>query len=569
MTIRTAFGAVLLAASASAAVVVLNGATPSSAQLSSPTPANPLQIVAMRRITEAQYRNTIADIFGPDIKVAGRFEPIVRPAHELIASGASDAAISPTGIENFDAMARVIAAQVFDEKHRGQFAPCTPANATAADDACAQAVLAPLGRYLFRRPLSAAESAFYVRLAGQATGKSGSFWRGLELSLSAMLVSPNYLYVIERAEPDPASPGMLRLDNQSRATRLAMMLWNSAPNEMLLKAAEQGQLTDQVALNAVAAKMVNSPRFEQGVRAFFADMLLFEKFDDLAKDPIVYPYFNQEVAAALPEQTLRTITGLLLDQNGDYRQVFTTSRTYLTRVLGPLYQVQVRRPKGWEAYDFASTDDRAGILGQAGFLALYSHSGRSSPTLRGRAIREVLMCQPVPNPPGNVNFTAVQDVHSKANPTARDRLSQHATDPSCSGCHRITDPAGLSLEKFDGIGAFRPRENGTLIDARASIDGNDFDGATGLGKQLAENPATTQCVASRALEYAVGRPSQDGALIEAMTKRFADNGYTIRALFVTVATMPEAWRIAPRGPQVQTKISLAAPTSASAATPRR
>ena len=560
MNVGKAFGAALLAASGSAAVIVLNGSTAGSAQVTSPAPANALQIVAMRRITEAQYRNTIADIFGPDIKVAGRFEPIVRPAHELIASGASDAAISPTGIENFDAMARVIAAQIFAEKHRGQFAACTPANATAADDACAGAVLAPLGRYLFRRPLSAAESAFYVRLAGQATGKSGSFWKGLELSLSAMLVSPNYLYVIERAEPDPASPGNLRLDNQSRATRLAMMLWNSAPNEMLLKAAEQGQLTDQVALNAVAAKMVNSPRFEQGVRAFFADMLLFEKFDDLAKDPIVYPYFNQEVAAALPEQTLRTITGLLLDQNGDYRQVFTTNRTYLTRVLGPLYQVQVRHPKGWEPYDFAGSDDRAGILGQAGFLALYSHSGRSSPTLRGRAIREVLMCQPVPNPPGNVNFTAVQDVHSKANPTARDRLSQHATDPSCSGCHRITDPAGLSLEKFDGIGAFRPRENGTLIDARGSIDGNDFDGAAGLGKQLAESPATTQCVASRALEYAVGRPSQDGALIEAMTKRFADNGYTIRSLFLTVATMPEAWRTVPRGPQAHTKVSLAAPT---------
>lgn len=531
---------------------------PTVAESTAAEAAPSLRIVAMRRITEAQYRNTIADVFGPDIRVAGRFEPIVRPVHELIASGASDAAISPTGLENFDAMARVISAQVFDPVHRAQFAPCAPADATKADDACAAQVLTPLGRYLFRRPLSANEQSFYVRLASEATGKSGSFYKGLELSLGAMLVSPNYLYVIERAEPDPASPGNLRLDNYSRATRLSMMLWNSTPNEALLKSAEAGELTDQAKLEAVAKQMVNSPRFEQGVRAFFADMLLFEKFDELAKDPIVYPYFNQEVLQAMPEQTLRMITDLLLNRGGDYRQVFTTNRTFMNRALGAVYQVPVHKSKGWEAYDFAPDDDRAGILGSAGFLAIYSHSGRSSPTLRGRAIRELLMCQPVPNPPGNVNFTAVQDVHNKAMPTARIRLNQHATDPSCSGCHRITDPVGLSLERFDGIGAFRATENDAPIDNAGAIDGVDFKGATGLGKVLAESPMTTQCVASRALEYAVGKPAEDSKVIEAMTKKFADDGYGIRSLFLQVATMPEAWRV--RAPIIpsNTQVSLAA-----------
>ncbi|MEO7248312.1 MAG: DUF1588 domain-containing protein [Novosphingobium sp.] len=533
------------------------------------TAPSALRIVAMRRITEAQYRNSIADIFGLDIRVAGRFEPIVRPAHELISSGASDAAISPTGIENFDAMARVIAGQVFDEKHRGQFVPCAPASAAAADDTCAAAALAPLGHYLFRRPLSESETAFYVRQAGEVAGRSGSFWKGLELSLAAMLVSPNYLYVIERGEPDPANPGSLRLDNPSRATRLAMMLWNSTPNTALLKAAEEGRLTDQAQLNAIATAMVNSRRFEQGVRAFFADMLLFEKFDDLAKDPIVYPYFNQEVAAALPEQTLRSITDLLLTRNGDYRQIFTTNRTFMTRVLGPLYQVPVHRSSGWEAHDFGPSDDRAGILGQAGFLSIYSHSGRSSPTLRGRAIREVLMCQPVPNPPGNVNFTAVQDVHNKAMPTARDRLTTHATDPTCSGCHRITDPVGLSLEKFDGIGAFRARENDAALDSSGRIDGADFQGAEGLGKLLADNPATTQCVASRALEYASGRPSADDALVAAVSKKFGENGYSIRSLFLQAATLPDLWRVKAAAIPEPTKVSMAGSVGANLLKPRR
>jgi Protein of unknown function (DUF1588)/Protein of unknown function (DUF1592)/Protein of unknown function (DUF1595)/Protein of unknown function (DUF1585)/Protein of unknown function (DUF1587) len=502
------------------------------------------QIVAMRRLTEAQYRNSIADIFGADIRVAGRFEPIVRPVHELIAHGARESAISPAGLEQFDAMARVIAGQVFDEAHRAQFVPCQPADTTKADDDCAGTTLAPLGGLLLRRPLTGEEIAFYTRLAGDAAAPTGSFYKGLELALSAMLVSPHFLYVVERAEPDPARPGSLRLDNYSRAARLAMMLWNSAPNEPLLQAAEDGKLTDQATLTAVATRMVNSPRFEQGVRAFFSDMLLFEKFDEIAKDPVIYPYFNQDVAKALPEQTLRTITDHLLSRSGDYRQLFTTPHTFMSRPLGALYRVPVHKSQGWEPYSFAPGDDRAGLLGQAGFLAMYSHSGRSSPTLRGRAIREVLMCQPVPNPPGNVNFTAVQDVTNKATPTARSRLSAHSTDAVCAGCHKLTDPPGLALERFDGIGGFRTTENEAPIDPAGMIDDARFFGAAGLGKALAASPDTTQCVASRALQYATGLGSEDvSSLVEPLDKQFAAKRYSIRALFLRVATMPETWQV--------------------------
>lgn len=520
----------------------------------------PGQIVGMRRLTEAQYRNAIADIFGPEVRVAGRFEPIVRPVQEMIASGARDASISPAGLEQYDAMARVIAAQVFDEAHRSQFVDCAPRDAAAADADCAAKVLTPLGRYIFRRPLTAQERDFYVRLAGNGAGPSQSFYKGLELSLAAMLTAPQFLYVVETAEADPAAPGQLRLDNYARATRLAMMLWNSTPNETLLSAAEHGRLTDPAQLQAIARHMVDSPRFEGGVRAFFADMLLFEKFDELAKDPVIYPYFNTEVLQALPEQTLRTITDLLVTRGGDYRELFTTRRTFMTRALGGLYQVPVGQPKGWVPYEFAAGDDRAGILGQAGFLAMYSHSGRSSPTLRGRAIRELLMCQPVPNPPANVNFTAVQDTANKAMPTARVRLNAHNTDPVCAGCHKVTDPVGLSLERFDGIGARRDTENDAPIDPAGRMDGVNFTGGEGLGKTMVESGQTTLCLSSRALEYAAGRPPTDEALVSGLEKDFAAANYGIRALFLKVATMPETWRVAappPLGGEVRVSFNSA------------
>lgn len=502
------------------------------------------QIVAMRRITKSQYYNAIADILGPQIKVAGRFEPIVRPVHEMIASGARSASISPTGLEQFDAMARIIAEQVFNEANRGQFVPCVPADPAMADAACASKVLTPLGRYIFRRSLTEAEQAFYVGQASDAVGPTRSFYKGLELAVGAMLVSPQFLYVVERAEPDPDNPGELRLDNYSRASRLSFMLWDSAPNENLLSAAENGLLTDPAELAAVASKMVESRRFEQGVRAFFSDMLLFEKFEELAKDPIVYPYFNQQLAKSLPEQTLRTIVDHLLTRDGDYRGLFTTNRTFMDRDLASLYQVQVPRSEGWQAFEFGPEDDRAGLLGQAGLLALYSHSGRSSPTLRGRAIRELLMCQAVPDPPGDVNFTAVQETANVAMPTARIRLTAHRTEPVCAGCHQITDPIGLSLERFDGIGAFRTTENETPIDFSGSIDGVDFSGAMGLGKAMANNPATTQCLTGRALEYATAHSTEDRyQLVAALEKKFAAKGYSIRALFREIASLPAAYQV--------------------------
>lgn len=501
-------------------------------------------IVAIRRLSETQYRNIIADVFGPDVTVAGRIEPIVRPVHEMIASGAADASVSPAGLAQFDAIARNIAAQVFGEKRRAQFIGCAPRDEKLADAACAAQVLTPLGRYLFRRPMTPAEQAFYVKLAGDGAGPTGSFHKGLELSLAAMLVSPHFLYIVETGEPDPAHPGELRLDAFSRASRLSFLLWNTTPGETLLKAAESGKLNSQAQLAGMARTMAKSPRFEQGVRAFFADMLLFEKFDELSKDSVIFPYFNQDVAQALPEQMLRTITDHLVTRGGDYRELFTTPRTFMTRALGGVYQVPVAKSQGWVPYEFAPGDDRAGLLGQAGFLALYSHSGRSSPTLRGRAIRELLMCEPVPNPPGNVNFTAVQETGNKATPTARIRLMAHATDAACAGCHKITDPIGLALERFDGLGMSRQTENGAVIDVSGEMSGTAFVGAGGLGKAMAASPSTTQCVAMRALSYATGRPSEEiSPLVEALDQRFAAGGYGIRALFTQIATMPEAYRV--------------------------
>src|SRR5262249_2808719 len=148
--------------------------------------------------------------------------------------------------------------------------------------------------------------------------------------------------------------------------------------------------------------------------------------------------------------------------------------------------------------------------------------GRSSPTNRGRTIREQLLCQEVPNPPGNVSFDAFEKHDDAARPTARMRLSQHATDPMCAGCHSITDPIGVGLEKCDGLGSFRAQENGAAIDSSGNLDGVKYTNVAGLGRAIAASKDATLCVTGRVYEYATGHTKpEDGALVDNLEKSFA------------------------------------------------
>src|SRR5690606_26951899 len=136
-------------------------------------------------------------------------------------------------------------------------------------------------------------------------------------------------------------------------------------------------------------------------------------------------------------------------------------------------------------------------------MSLHAHPGRSSPTLRGKFIREAFMCQQVPPPPADVDFTMDEDFEVLK--TARERLQRHASDPACAGCHLLMDPIGLTLEHFDGIGAFRTHEEGALIDVSGSLDGTEFEGAQGLGQAMRDNPAVPACLVDTLYRYGLGR----------------------------------------------------------------
>src|SRR5262245_13106907 len=355
----------------------------------------------------------------------------------------------------------------------------------------------------------------------------------------------------ERTEANPKQKGKIRLDAYSKATRLSYFLTNSTPDQELLRAAGAGELDSEVGLKRQVERLMASPRYEGAVRAFFEDMLQFDAFEDVAKDPIIYPSFNSVVARDAQEQTLRTITDHLITKNGDYRDLFTTQSTFLTRALGIIYKMPVPTRNGWEKREFAADSGRVGILTDVSFLALNSHPGRSSATLRGRAIREIFMCQKVPDPPPNVDFSAVDLTSNNPDkPTARIRLEAHRSQPVCAGCHTLMDPLGLTLENFDGVGAFRTHENAAPIDVSGSLDGQDFSGAKGLGQVLHDNPLTSYCVVEKLYRSGVGRNTADEEqrYVVDMSKQFAANGYRVPDLMRAIASGRTFYAVSPPPP---------------------
>jgi len=263
----------------------------------------------------------------------------------------------------------------------------------------------------------------------------------------------------------------------------------------------------------------------------------------VVKDPTIYPKFNQSVSYSAKEQTLKTTIDLLVHKTRDYRDLFTSNDTFINRPLAAVYRVPFVSSSDWAPYTFPQSSERSGILTQVSFLSLFAHPGSSSPTKRGIGVYEIFMCLPTPNPPADVDFSRVQD---STKGTVRGRLLDHMNNPGCAGCHRRSDPPGLALEHFDGLGQLRTMENGTTIDVSAEINGGvKFEGAQGLGKFLHDDRRVPASLVRNVYAYAVGRKTeeQDEVYLVDQTRAFAGNGYRLPDLMVQIASSPEFFRV--------------------------
>ena len=522
----------------------------------------------VRLLTSQQYANMIADLFGADIKPGTPLAPL-RRTDGLLASGASSAGVTAGDLMKLQRAASAVATQVVDNgnlerdipSHRDSLVPCKPKTLEGADDACATKFITSTGRLLFRRPLTKDKIAEFVDKVHKAAESNKDFYTGLSGVLEGMLVDPMVLMIADTTEADPKHPGQRRLDAYSLASRLSFFLWNTVPDDAVLKAAETGEILTPKGRARVVDMMLASPRLDMGVRSFFDDMFAFDDFDNLSKDSTIYPVVTGTALKEAREQTLRTVVDHLVTQHKDYRDLFTTRHTFMSPALAAVYQVATK--PGWTPYDFPATSPRAGILTHVSFLTVHSHPARSSVTLRGKALRELFLCQRVPPPPPNVDFSALEDPKSPFK-TARERVTFHLKNPVCAGCHKIMDPMGLALENFDGGGQFRADEKGAAIDTSGILDGKEFKDLAGLGVVLHDHPQLPQCLVKRVYSYGSGGPltAADDAQVASLDKTFAAAGYRMPELMRAIAVSDAFTRIidAP-APQTPAAKSASAPAT--------
>ncbi len=499
----------------------------------------------LRRLTELQYANAVHDLFGPDVVVPARLEPDVA-IEGLVALGAARTSVSPRGVEQYESAALDLAAQALGTgpaSARGRLVTCTPAG--MADDACAQTVLSTLGRRAFRRPLTSGELARLVKLAGDSARALGDFHRGLELAVAALLESPNFLFRVELGEPDPAAPGQLRFSAWEIASRLSFLVWNTIPDDELLDAAARGDLVTDAGLDAALDRLLASPRARKGLRSFFVDLLELYRLDELVKDPKIFVQASPELGPAAREETLRGIEHLIFDAAGDYRELLTTRRTFLDRRLAALYEVPAPAREGFGMYTWADDSPRAGLLSQASVLALQSHATSSSATRRGKFVRKTLLCANPAPPPVDVNTMLPEP--SGNTPTLRDRVREHLENENCAVCHRFTDPIGLGLENFDGIGRYRTTENGALIDATGELSKVQFKNPRELAAAITQHPDFVPCFVKSVYRYAGGHLETAGeaGVLEDLTNDFAAGGHRVLPLLRLLVKSPGFRRLAP------------------------
>ncbi len=486
---------------------------------------------ALRRLTEAQYHSAIRDLLGPDLVLPSRLEPDVQ-VEGLLSVGASVAMVSPWGVERYEQAALDLVEQALESPdNRVVMLSCEPSE---LDDPCLERALDEFGLRAWRRRLTEAELDRILGLVEGITLDSGELDIGLLYGLGALLQSPHFLYRSEHGL-DPAGAA---LTDYELATRLSFLLWNAIPDQELLLAAEAGELSTDEGLEVQALRMLEDERAGQGLRNLLTELYTLYELDDLDKDPLVFTHASAELGPAAREETLLVAEQLLLDEDGDYRRLISQNRSFVDPRLAALYGIPAPDPEGFGQVWLDPDQGRRGLLGQASVLAQFSHATSSSATLRGKFIRSVLLCHEIPAPPGDVD-TTIPEADSTS-PTLRDRIAVHMENPSCSGCHLLTDPMGLALENFDGVGRWRDSENGATIDASGELDGETWQTPWELPEVLAEHPDLGPCFSENVYRYAVGHSLQSGEeeLGEWLAVEFEIADYSYRSLVLETVMSP-------------------------------
>jgi hypothetical protein len=476
----------------------------------------------------------VRDILGSEIVVPENLEADTR-VNGYSSIAAAQHTVSPTAAEKFETAAYDIAAQAMKEPLRSRHVTCAPA--ATVDETCARQTLTAIGLKAFRRPLTDTELGRFVGVSGSAATALGDFYAGLEFGIAGILQSLPFLYRVEVGEPDPSNAQLRRFNSSELASRLSYLVWNTTPDAELLSKVTAGKDISTADLTAQVTRLLASPRAQEGIATFHSERFSLEGLTELVKDQEEFPQATATLGLAMQQEVQELVKYLVFTQRGDYRQLLTSRETFVNGELGQLYDLPASG-SGFTRVTFPADSARSGLLTTAAFLAVNAGAVESSPTKRGKFVRETILCQTIPLPPPEVVTILPPDPTKR---TMREKLAAHAVEASCAGCHKLMDPIGLAFEHFDAIGEYRADDDGAPLDVTGDLDGVAFADARALTELVAASPQAASCVVRNLYRYATAHIETTGEepAITKLSEAFATGGYRFDELVKALVVAPE------------------------------
>jgi hypothetical protein len=452
-----------------------------------------------------------------------RDEAVLRPRMRSAGTLPSIARVTISGPYNI--------AGAGDTPSRRRIFSCHPAG--AADEAsCAKQILSTLARRAYRRPVTDADLDRLMPFYKQGRAEA-SFDLGIEKALERILVSPNFLFRVERDPPGVAKGTPYRISELDLASRLSFFLWSSIPDDELLNAAVGGKLKDPGTLEQEVKRMLADPRSESLVTNFAEQWLFLRDIEAKQPDEILFPGFDENLRSAFRRET-ELFLDSVLRENRSVLDLLNANYTFVNERLAKHYGIPNIEGSDFRRVTLPEGSPRGGLLGQGSILTITSYSNRTSPVLRGKWVLENLLDAPPPPPPPDVPALKTEASEPGKTLSMRAAMTQHRANPACAGCHARMDPIGFALENFDAIGHWRDRDGENAIDASGVMpDGAKFDGLAGLKQALLRHPDEfVSTVAGKLMMYAIGRNLQyyDEPSVRAAVEEASKQNYSFASL---------------------------------------
>jgi hypothetical protein len=469
-------------------------------------PSQEIAPTPLRRLTRFEYANTVRELLAVDPAPAAEL-----PADEVTNGFDNNSAILT--VSALHAEKYILVSEALAKTAVQNLAALTASCDTTGqgEEGCALEFAKRFGRRAFRRPTTATDEQALMT-AFQAGRTGADFSRGIEVMIRAALQSPHFLYRLETTSAAAAS-NLVPLSQFELATRLSYLIWASAPDDALLDAAAANALATPAAIAAKAREMLASPKAKAAIANFVNQWASTTRLGIVTKNTSLFPNFNNGLRDAMARELPAFVEYVLFTGDHKLSTLLTSNVGFVNGPLAELYGIPsaaIPAGTGTHMVTHSAAQGRAGLLTQAGFLSVQGHPDQTSPVLRGKFVRSMLLCDPPSPPPDNVDIS-VPEVDEGA--TARVRFAAHLdAGNTCNGCHVLMDPIGFAFEKFDAMGQYRETENQQAIDVSGEIfDAADpalagpFVGVQEMAQKLANSDQVRDCVATQWFRYASGR----------------------------------------------------------------